>query len=704
MLPLIAQVRDRTLSRVGILTEDDLAGLKLFPARNDVGTWELTLPHLVRDASGRWVRHAMAEELGKPGAGIIVELPGGRRFSGPVLTPSFTESTGDTRGSWTFAGVSDTIILADRLAFPDPAVADAQASSTSRAYDTRTGKAETLMHAYVNANIGPGATTTRKDARIVMGTDGARGASRTKSARFPNLLELCQELAVTDGLLFDVVQVGDKLAFQTSAPRDLTATVRMDIEGDTLAEAKYAYSGPRATRVIVLGKGEAEERIIRTRTTASAATLASQWGRTIEAVVDARGAEAAIELDAKGDEVLADAALPVSSLDVTPSDVNARELGIAWWLGDLVTVNVAGVPVKAAVTRVRIEVTPDGINAAATVGDAVGFDPNRVTGSRVSAVESRVSSLERTAESTEPPKRVELPTAGSAVTWQKVGRVEGSGDNNGAHLHLSISGGTNYGVRARNAVELFCTQRGSNLVQLDARFTGTEPNDQSLQFKTVQTGTFDFDVYMRRPSYSSALTITEQSRMGGAGTGLDVGSTSTTEPTGSWADSSLLGSPSGSIMQFAGQTAPSGWAICDGRALSRTTEARLFAVIGTLYGAGDGSTTFNVPNLKGRVPVGRDAADGSFDVLGETGGAKTHTLTEAEMPSHQHDFSGQTITWGQGNIGFSTQPQAYAGAPSGNGLGTYQDYDNWADTMHTGGGQAHNNLQPYIVLNYIIKT
>ncbi|UVK59035.1 minor tail protein [Microbacterium phage Cen1621] len=395
MLPLIAQVRDRNLARVGILTDDDLAGLKLFPARNDVGTWELTLPHTVRDAAGRWVRHAMAEELAKPGAGIIIELPGGRRFSGPVLTPSFTESTEDSRGSWTFTGVSDAIVLADRLAFPDPTKADAQESSASRAYDARTGTAENLLHAFVRANLVE-APAPRADGRFRMGDNGGRGGIRTKSARFVNLLELCQELAVTDGLLFDVVQVGDTLEFQTAMPRDLTATIRMDIEGDTLAEASYAYSGPRATSVIVLGKGEAEDRLIRTRTAADAEALVATWGRRIEAVVDARGSEEAAELDAKGDEVLAEAGLPVSSLDVTPSDVNARELGLAWWLGDLVTVNVAGQAVKAAVTRVRIDITPDGINAGATVGDAVGFDPTRVTGARVTAVESRVSALERT--------------------------------------------------------------------------------------------------------------------------------------------------------------------------------------------------------------------------------------------------------------------------------------------------------------------
>ena len=76
--------------------------------------------------------------------------------------------------------------------------------------------------------------------------------------------------------------------------------------------------------------------------------------------------------------------------------------------------------------------------------------------------------------------------------------------------------------------------------------------------------------------------------------------------------------PVGSISLFAGTTAPNGWLICDGSAVSRTTYANLFSVIGTTYGSGNGSTTFNIPNLKGKVPVGLDSSDTSFDTIGET--------------------------------------------------------------------------------------
>jgi microcystin-dependent protein len=139
--------------------------------------------------------------------------------------------------------------------------------------------------------------------------------------------------------------------------------------------------------------------------------------------------------------------------------------------------------------------------------------------------------------------------------------------------------------------------------------------------------------------------------------------------------------PIGTIQEYAGSTAPDGYLMCDGSAVSRTTYKDLFNVIGTTYGSGDGSTTFNLPNIKGRVVVMLDSNDTDFDTLGETGGEKTHTLTLDELPRQVFTFDG-------GNTGnFSTQ---YVGT-SGNAKG---------DIITQ---QALNNLQPYIVLNKIIK-
>ncbi len=147
--------------------------------------------------------------------------------------------------------------------------------------------------------------------------------------------------------------------------------------------------------------------------------------------------------------------------------------------------------------------------------------------------------------------------------------------------------------------------------------------------------------------------------------------------------------PIGSISAYGGENIPTNWLKCNGQALLRTDYPELFNTIGTTYGSGDGSTTFNLPNISERVIVGNNG-DGEFS-LGNTGGEKAHTLTVQEMPSHNHDFNkaGVTAMVSGGSYDISQQ----------SGSRTY-DY---ISIKNTGGGQAHNNLQPYIALNYIIK-
>jgi microcystin-dependent protein len=196
--------------------------------------------------------------------------------------------------------------------------------------------------------------------------------------------------------------------------------------------------------------------------------------------------------------------------------------------------------------------------------------------------------------------------------------------------------------------------------------------------------------------------------------------------------------PAGTVQTFAGASAPSGWLLCDGAAVSRVTYKTLFDVIGTTYGAGNGSTTFNLPNMLGRVPVGRDTGQTEFDALGKTGGAKTHTLTESQIPGHTH--TGPSHTHAAGTLATSsagahthTIPQvgttdnthnhanngttaqgsdpgtvATSGVTASSGAHTHTMSGSTAasgtgNTGSTGGGSAHNNLQPYLALNYIIK-
>ncbi len=175
--------------------------------------------------------------------------------------------------------------------------------------------------------------------------------------------------------------------------------------------------------------------------------------------------------------------------------------------------------------------------------------------------------------------------------------------------------------------------------------------------------------------------------------------------------------PVGSGNEYYGDTAPVGYLFCDGSAVSRTTYADLFVVLGTKWGAGDGSTTFNLPDRRKRVGVGLDSTDTDFATLGATGGEKTHQLTIPEMPAHAHNAtawtdsqgthnhnivthitgassSGPYIAGGSNNNYTSSQLSDYAGA-HGHNVGV--------SLANTGGDGAHNNMQPYIVVNYIIK-
>lgn len=160
--------------------------------------------------------------------------------------------------------------------------------------------------------------------------------------------------------------------------------------------------------------------------------------------------------------------------------------------------------------------------------------------------------------------------------------------------------------------------------------------------------------------------------------------------------------PVGAVLPYAGSSAPTGWLFCYGQAVSRTTYSALFTALSTTYGVGDGSTTFNLPDLRGRVVAGKDDMGGTSanrltdqsgglngDTLGDTGGSETHTLTEAEMPTHDHDSpSGNFLLSGA------------VGTPGAGGSGG----GSASATATAGSGGAHNNVQPTIILNYIIKT
>lgn len=209
-----------------------------------------------------------------------------------------------------------------------------------------------------------------------------------------------------------------------------------------------------------------------------------------------------------------------------------------------------------------------------------------------------------------------------------------------------------------------------------------------------------------------------------------------TNVTGDYYLNTYLLIPPGSIFPFAGNNQPEGYLFCNGNPISRSSYNRLFQTIGTLYGSGDGNTTFNLPDFRGRTPIGTGNGSGlSNRILSDVGGEETHSLTVDEMPSHNHTASSSTEgdhTHTINDPGHShtvinqvqktgaNTPAALDSSPneidnvslasSGTGnattgitINTTGAHSHTITVNNTGNNQSHNNMQPFIVINYIIR-
>lgn len=156
----------------------------------------------------------------------------------------------------------------------------------------------------------------------------------------------------------------------------------------------------------------------------------------------------------------------------------------------------------------------------------------------------------------------------------------------------------------------------------------------------------------------------------------------------------------GTIRMFTGNTAPDMWKICDGSVISRETYSALFAVIGSTYGGGDGSTTFAIPDFKGRSPLGvgeSTAAGHTEHTLGQMSGEEKHVLTTDEHASHSHGLSGAVLmTYKRGS------ETGNAAHNTGTAI-TFTDRVT-RNTNNQGSGTAHNTMHPYTGVNFIIYT
>jgi microcystin-dependent protein len=230
---------------------------------------------------------------------------------------------------------------------------------------------------------------------------------------------------------------------------------------------------------------------------------------------------------------------------------------------------------------------------------------------------------------------------------------------------------------------------------------------------------------------TGASSFTSGAYIKGAGTGAltaQVGIPGSDISSGQ-VSSSFGGAPTGGIMPFAGAAAPSGWLLCEGQELAISSFTALYNVLtatGTVFPYGTntngsgaaGTTHFRLPDLRGDVPVGKTAS-GTFATLGSSGGVESVTLTAAQSgvpahshpntlsdPGHSHVIRGPV--WRESGFNVTMRTDGGAGQSVDQGARTNTDYTGMtisnANNVAANASQAHTNLQPYIVLNYIIKT
>ena len=279
-----------------------------------------------------------------------------------------------------------------------------------------------------------------------------------------------------------------------------------------------------------------------------------------------------------------------------------------------------------------------------------------------------------------------------------------------------LGGSTNYTVPSNSYLYILNLQNSGLTVNSNYIQTGSMGGNYITPPYILQPS----DIVSSVNGFNGLLIPIDDCNSGGsssASAGLDS-ATVATMIASAVSNSSGSSVPTGSIQAYSGTTAPNGWLLCDGSTVSRTIYTDLYAIIDTSFGLGDGSytlqwvdsnndgimqpneminipSTFNLPDLRGRTIIGLDNMGGipanivsGINSLGVIGGSETHTLTIAEMPNHNHSFYA-VGSQGTGN---------HNDGGTSNAIG-----NTFITTSSEGGDQPHNNMQPYLSLNYIIK-
>jgi len=351
---------------------------------------ELTVVDRWRDV-GRWTLVTSDPDtvalLSERDAGIVVRRDDTYLMSGPIDYRQRSFSGGAQ--TLTVGGPDDTVHLARTLAWPKP-TADVTAQST--AHDVRNGDAETVLLAYVQANL-----AARLGAPVVIPTSLGRGATRTGRARFVHLLDLARELLATSPSLgFRLVQRDDRrIGMEVWTASDLTTQGALfSDEVGTVLDWVYTEEAPTATRAIVGGGDEKEARMFRQRTATAAET---DWSMVAEVFVDRRDvnpadSSAESELNDSGDDELLEQS-PIQSFRLQIGE-SGLTYGTDIRIGDLVRAYPAGIQVNDRITEATITLTREGGEQVSMWVGRKDDDPDERVEKRARALDKRLRKLE----------------------------------------------------------------------------------------------------------------------------------------------------------------------------------------------------------------------------------------------------------------------------------------------------------------------
>ena len=727
---IIIEVRNKDLVRLGAIPRQ-IVNAKIQPFRNGVGTWSMRLP----------AEEPLALELAKPGNGVVITdyETGQVVMSGPLTRPARRRTSGDPGGIVTVSGVSDSVLLWDSLAWPDPAN---HSSAQSRSHDIRSGVAETVMRGFLYDNLISPLNTLRTKSRlvnkIVDSPSTNLGPLVEKSVRFNRLGDVLAEIANYSNLVFDLIQDDLVLKLRIREIVDRSAEIRLDIENGTLSEHFVEMSPPSLTRAFVAGQGEGKNRTIVSRVTSATVAAEELWGRRIEEFIDQRNTNDLTELAQKGDQELLERGFTAVSVKAIPSNDQSMIFMKDWFVGDKVTVVVEQQETTAIVTEAVIVIDKDGMTVGAGIGDVRGFNSTSKAESSIEVNQKRVDFLEK-----EGLGNLRLVPAGTVVPFAGMEVPEdwllcdGREVSRSEYDDLYAAIGTLYGIGDGSTT--------FNLPDLRGRApfgAGLGTIAQSNNFDT----TFPNYVFMRLNANYPDVSFRWYNSIGIGG-----GSAASYEAFQNW-NKQLVGFVGANALPGAPPSVPTGSLIV-GREYIFRIQTRMPLLTGKgnarrrfsiAVGAYDGTSISFVPGAGGwqemsvkflasatSMPLYFSIEDvvtggtvdqvyidnyelfllGSDDGIAATGGARTHVLTVDQIPLHSHLFGAddQMVTQGGFNTFASGADIAYDATSTNTGAGKLA----LTRAMYAGsntpgnpvtGGQSHNNMPPFINMNYIIRT